>query len=181
MPAKHRRRANARSRPRGVPIEQPVEKGGKMSEVTYDSFTVDECRRSAVLGDAGAMTELGRRLFRGDGVAASYEYAVRWFRRAAERGHGMGRVFLGMCYRHGTGVPVDHAEAERWFRWACANAPDPTDATRLAGVFLVGAYRRSGWRTCETTEEVARVASQAIDRSWTRPVRANDPPNPIAH
>ena len=39
--------------------------------------------------------------------------AVRWYRRAADHGHGLSQFKLGKCYATGTGVPVDMAEARR--------------------------------------------------------------------
>lgn len=42
----------------------------------------------------------------GHGVKADAGEAVKWYRKAAERGHTEATWKLGECYRHGTGVVV---------------------------------------------------------------------------
>ncbi len=47
-----------------------------------------------------------------------YDEAIKWFRKAAERGDAKGQNVLGVMYENGQGVPQDYAEAIKWFRKA---------------------------------------------------------------
>ena len=44
--------------------------------------------------------------------------AVKWYRRAAEKGHAEAQQNLGVCYFNGWGVAKNAAEAVKWFRKA---------------------------------------------------------------
>lgn len=44
-----------------------------------------------------------------------YDDAVKWFRKAAEKGTSWGQFNLGVRYGRGPGVPQDYAEAMQWF------------------------------------------------------------------
>jgi TPR repeat protein len=44
-----------------------------------------------------------------------YDHAVKWFRKAAEKGTSWGQFNLGISYGRGQGVPQDYAEAIKWF------------------------------------------------------------------
>jgi uncharacterized protein len=48
------------------------------------------------------------------------EDAVKWFRKAAEKGTGWGQYNLGLRCASGQGVPQDAAEAFKWFSRAAA-------------------------------------------------------------
>lgn len=52
----------------------------------------------AQAGDAAAAFELAQRHHRGDGVAANYAEALRWYREAAMREHAQARQMLGLIY-----------------------------------------------------------------------------------
>jgi hypothetical protein len=43
------------------------------------------------------------------------EDAVKWYRKAAEKGTSWGQFNLGVCYARGQGVPQDYGEALKWF------------------------------------------------------------------
>lgn len=47
-----------------------------------------------------------------------YDEAIKWFRKAAERGDAKGQNALGVMYANGQGVPQDYDEAIKWFRKA---------------------------------------------------------------
>ncbi|MBR3451266.1 MAG: SEL1-like repeat protein [Muribaculaceae bacterium] len=47
-----------------------------------------------------------------------YDEAIKWFRKAAERGDAKGQNGLGIMYENGQGVPQDYAEAIKWYRKA---------------------------------------------------------------
>ena len=48
------------------------------------------------------------------------ERAVRWYRRAAEQGHGEAQNLLGECLREGEGAQKSLREAVHWFRQAAS-------------------------------------------------------------
>ena len=64
----------------------------------------------------GAQCMMGIYYADGSGVPKDYVEAARWYRLAADRGHGMAQNNLGWVYQQGTGVPKDEVEAERWYR-----------------------------------------------------------------
>ena len=64
---------------------------------------------------ADAIYTLGLCYYEGDGVAKDYVEAVKWFRKAAERGHASAQRNLGVCYKNGEGVEKDYAEAYAWW------------------------------------------------------------------
>jgi TPR repeat protein len=75
-------------------------------------------RRAAEAGHPPAMTELGVRLTKGEGMPRDDVEAALWYRRAAEAGHLGGMHQLGYVLRRGQGVERDLPEAARWFRRA---------------------------------------------------------------
>jgi len=64
---------------------------------------------------ADAIYTQGLCYYKGDGVAKDYVEAVKWFRKAAERGHASAQRNLGVCYKNGEGVEKDYAEAYAWW------------------------------------------------------------------
>ncbi len=76
------------------------------------------CRGRAEQGDPKAESELAYMYSRGQGVAQSYDEALRWRRKAADQGYAEGEAGLGYMYFHGQGVAQDYAEAIRWYRVA---------------------------------------------------------------
>ena len=52
----------------------------------------------------------------GKGVPQDYVEAVKWYRKAAEKGFAPAQVNLGRMYDEGAGVPQDYAEAVKWVR-----------------------------------------------------------------
>jgi tetratricopeptide (TPR) repeat protein len=65
---------------------------------------------------AGRVSELG--------VPPGGDDAIKWFRKAAEKGTSWGQFNLGIRYFRGDGVPQDYAEAIKWFQ----KAADQKDA-----------------------------------------------------
>ena len=61
---------------------------------------------------------MGDRYHRGAGVEQSHAEAVKWWRRAAERGYADAQFALGLCYGKGEGVEKNFAEAVKWWRRA---------------------------------------------------------------
>ena len=79
---------------------------------------IEQLRKVAEQGDAGAQANLGFMYDRGWGVPEDDREAVKWFRKAAEQGHAGAQADLGLKYAEGEGVPEDDQEAVRWFRKA---------------------------------------------------------------
>jgi TPR repeat protein len=54
----------------------------------------------------------------GRGVQIDDAEAVRWYKKAAERGNAAAQYHLGARYTLGRGVQKDEVEADRWIRRA---------------------------------------------------------------
>ena len=76
------------------------------------------CLATVTLLHAGcspdAQLNRGKKYYK-DGKLAD---AVKWFRKAAERGHAEAQFALGACYCDGEGVEKNQTEAVKWFRKA---------------------------------------------------------------
>ena len=86
--------------------------------------SLDETRKKAEAGDAGAQSKLGWMYATGIGVQQDDTEAVKWYRKAAEQGDADAQFNLGNKYRYGDGVPKDFAEAAKWFRKAAYQGKD---------------------------------------------------------
>jgi TPR repeat protein len=73
----------------------------------------------------------------GRGVARDDTEAVRWFRRAADRGYSEGQFNLSQAYAGGRGVEKDAAEAIRWLKLA-ADQNHPRALGLLASAYMYG-------------------------------------------
>lgn len=65
----------------------------------------------------GVIYDYGRQAG-GSGVPENPFEAVKWYRKAAERGHARAQRNLAACYDAGRGVQADPVEAARWYRAA---------------------------------------------------------------
>ncbi|MCL2760801.1 MAG: tetratricopeptide repeat protein [Desulfuromonadales bacterium] len=66
-----------------------------------------------------AQTKLGARYLQGRwGVTRNYTEAVKWYRKAAEKGFAEAQNSLGQMYASGQGVDKNYDEAAKWFRKA---------------------------------------------------------------
>ena len=70
------------------------------------------CRRASENGTRSILTD------NGDGVPKDETEAVKWYRKAAERGVALAQSQLGWMYENGSGVPKDPVEAVKWCRKA---------------------------------------------------------------
>ena len=66
------------------------------------------------------MNGLGYMYVRGFGVKQDHTEAVRWWRKAADRGNAPAMNNLGIMYEEGLGVKQDSAEARQWYQKAAA-------------------------------------------------------------
>ena len=69
---------------------------------------------AAKKGDAKAQLELGMRSVK----EKDYAEAVKWFRKAADKGNAEAQCMLGVCYAKGQGVEKDPKQAVGWYRKA---------------------------------------------------------------
>ena len=69
----------------------------------------------------------GNRYFHGRDVHQDYAEAVKWYRKAADRGHADSQFILGRCYEEGLGVAPDSDEAEKWYRMAAEQSRKAAD------------------------------------------------------
>lgn len=56
----------------------------------------------------------------GEGVPQDYVAAVKWYRKAAERGFALAQNNLGQMYINGEGVPQDYIQGHMWSYLAAA-------------------------------------------------------------
>jgi TPR repeat protein len=73
----------------------------------------------------------------GHGVAQDHGEAVRWYRRAAERGFDLAQTNLGWMYLNGLGVPQDDGAAAQWYRRA-AEQGDAEAQNNLGVLYATG-------------------------------------------
>lgn len=92
--------------------------------------------------DAESFFQTGERYFNGTGLAQDYAEAVKWYRKAAEKGHADAENNLGNCYYYGKGVPQDYTEAVKWYRKAADHGN--ADAEVNLRVLLLFRARRPG-------------------------------------
>ena len=64
---------------------------------------------------------LGIMYYKGEGVTADKAEAVKWLRKAADKGNVRAQYNLGMMYDKGDGVPQSLKEAANWYRKAAEN------------------------------------------------------------
>ena len=75
-------------------------------------------------------------------LALMYRYGglqVRWFRRAAERGHMQAQYLLAHCLQHGRGVRSDEQEAMQWYMHAAEQGHAASQVTMIEFKYL-GSY-----------------------------------------
>lgn len=74
-----------------------------------------------------ALYKKGEACYYGNGVRQSYEEAVKWFQKAAARGHREAMRALGYCYGQGHGVVQSSEKKAMWYR----RAADDGDAAAM--------------------------------------------------
>jgi TPR repeat protein len=74
---------------------------------------------AASKGDGDAMHTIGCCFVNGiGGVGRDFTEAVKWFRKAAEKGHVPSQYNMAISYKQGTGVPQDERQATYWWEKA---------------------------------------------------------------
>ena len=79
---------------------------------------IEELEALAGNGDVGAIYELGKRYFEGNGVGVDYARAKGYFEVAAERGSQGSNYYLGKMFYNGNGVATNHVKAKEYFEKA---------------------------------------------------------------
>ena len=77
--------------------------------------TIEELEELSKDGDVGALYELGKKYFYGDGVSVDYCKAREYFECALAKGSKGSNYFLGKIYYNGNGVSTDYAKAKHYF------------------------------------------------------------------
>ena len=62
--------------------------------------------------------------YEGDGVSQDYGEAVKWWKKAAEKGNEDAMYFYGLCFYEGDGVSQDYGEAVKWWKKAAEKGHD---------------------------------------------------------
>lgn len=71
---------------------------------------------------AESQFRLGLKYFHGEDISKDNAESVKWFRKAAERGHAGAQCALGAMYHDGEGVPQDYVMAHMWYNLALASS-----------------------------------------------------------
>ena len=124
-----------------------------------DEPTRDEVLARANAGDPWAQTQMGVWYYDGDGVAQSYDEAMRWYRLAADQGSGHAMANLGSMYANGRGVAPDDGEAAAWYRRAA-------DVGIARGQRMLGYFYQMGRGVGKDLAEAVRLYRLAADQGF---------------
>ncbi len=116
--------------------------------------SVEEMRRLAELGDAGAQYELAVAYEVGTGVRRDAREARSWYLRAAAGGNREAQYKAGLLYEGGFTVPKDLGEALNWYRRADNQG-----------------HEMAGRRVPELERALAAIAADAIARAQVAAIR----------
>lgn len=108
----------------------PAKKTPKKSSVSSSRRNVDESQLTPQ-----QMFERGERIY--NSINGDNAEAVKWYRKAAERGHARAQNSLGHMYRQGYGVEQSDSEAVKWFRMS-AEQGDTWGQTNLGMMYQDG-------------------------------------------
>lgn len=70
--------------------------------------------------EADEARKTGLKYYNGEGVKQDYQEALKWFRKAADKGDTDAQYEIGTMYAAGDGVTADPIEALKWLRKAAA-------------------------------------------------------------
>jgi hypothetical protein len=92
----------------------------KVEKASFTSKnTPSDYQTGAENGKAEDQCNLGKCLYKGQGVAQNYYTAVAWFRKAAEQNYAEAQYYLGRSYYYGQGFPrPDYEQAVKWYEKA---------------------------------------------------------------
>ena len=118
-------------------------------------------------GDKRAFLRVAHLYMRGRGTGRDYNEAMRWFRKAADRGSGRAMSQIGYLYKKGWGVTRDEEAALRWYKKS-AETGDYLGQYNY-GINLVGrAVRGLGTQTDVVTGYMYLILSKEQNRGSVR-------------
>ncbi len=97
-------------------------------------INLENCQRSADLGDATAQYTLGQMYRKGEGVPEDFNKSLSFYKAAAAQGNIPALYNLGWMYDIGNGVEKDESEAIKWYSQA-ANLGDKYAAFNLGSIY----------------------------------------------
>jgi len=86
---------------------------------------------AAEAGDVRAQVNLGSMYYYGEGIAANFDKAFRWYHAAALQGDTDAQIGLAIMYIRGQGVTADLAIAHMWLTLALDSMPQGYDRDRV--------------------------------------------------
>lgn len=90
-------------------------------EEDVEELRIEDLRIKAWHGDAEAQFELGNRYHFGESdLSIDLSEAIKWYGKAAEKGHADGQCWLAVMYENGLGTELDYALAFKWYTKAAA-------------------------------------------------------------
>ena len=76
---------------------------------------MNKLREQAEGGDVNAQYAMGKIYKEGHEVSQDYEEAMKWYMKAAVKGHCPAQCYVGWLYENGFGVPENKKEALFWY------------------------------------------------------------------
>jgi len=104
---------------------------GDLCDIGRSDITEEEAER----GDAGTQYSLGSQY---ESWYQDYVEALKWYRKAAERGYFEAQFKLGEMYANGKGVAKDDVEALKWYRKAAEQRYATTQFNHLGAMYYDG-------------------------------------------
>ncbi|MDT8366631.1 MAG: tetratricopeptide repeat protein [bacterium] len=115
---------------------------------------IEELKKAAAEGDAGAQSQWGLLLATGDSVPQDVEEALSWLRRAAQQGEMTAMFNLGIILENGLGCESDLDEAALWY-WQTAELGDTQAKMKLGKMLIKGQGFTPGSPTVQAIEASA--------------------------
>ena len=129
--------------------------------------TIGLLKKQAKKGHAWAQVALGTRYVKGEKVAHSFYDAVRWYRKAAAKGHPGAMLNLSVACREGKGCSRDLAEAKANAQKALICGGDHYEVHILHELALIGIeYGRSGDRD-EAKSTLSAILEMDVEKLAT--------------
>ena len=111
-------------------------------------------------GDCAAMQNAGALYASRRYGEPDYASAMKWFQRAARRGHHDSMYSLGIVYRFGQGVEVDMVQASAWYALAAKHIPKDGDEWTIPRA-KVAMYLRTAEEVRKGLTQVQQADAQA--------------------
>ncbi len=98
----------------------------------YYIKAMEELIPAAEAGDVRAQVNLASMYYYGEGIAANFDKAFRWYHAAALQGDSDAQIGLAIMYVRGQGVAGDLAIAHMWLTLALDSLPPGYDRDRVS-------------------------------------------------